>query len=426
MPVHRPMDRREFTKLSVAGCAAAYSSKSLFADDAKLADLTAQAEALHRTIPLFLGYLNFAGEQFQASGGKQCDLAKLDAAGVRTMVVSIGFGCYFVTGPREYTLAGPDEWLREQQLKRIDDVVAAVRRTPRTRLVTRAADIEPSTDDKIGVIVHLTGNNHTTSVDVVDTFFEHGVRATHPAMQYHHRWCEGHKGCAAPAMTPFGREVIRRMNELGIVIDTAHASDESARAMVQTSKKPVNDSHTTSRTRIPDSRGLSDDVLRDIAHSGGVVGVLIADQMLAPSAWKKKYLLAPREPRIWAYNRWVLESTKDPDQRMRLRKDREAQATFYKDKNLPPDVDYPQIRGATIADLADTIDYLIELVGIDHVGIGSDINGIEDHQWPEGMNHTGDLPKMTVELLRRGYSETRLRKLYADNWRRSFRAGMPA
>lgn len=421
MPRRDHPTRRDVLALAGGAVAAAVAQ----AAEPRSRDLQAEAADLHRRIPLFLGYLNFAAEQFLATGGRQCDLAKLDAAGVRTMVVSIGFGCYFQTGPQEFTLAGSDDWLREHQLRRIDEVVATIRRTPRTRLVTRAADLDPSPDGTIGVLVHLTGNNHTTTLADVDTFFAHGVRAVHPAMQYHNRWCAGHKGREAPAITPFGRQVVARMNELGIVIDTAHASDESARAMVETSRTPVNDSHTSSRTRIPECRGLSDDVLRLIARSGGVIGVLFADHMLSSAAWRKKYNLAPRQPRLWAYNRWVLETTVDPDERMRLRKNRTAQDAFYADHKLPPEVAAPTIRGATTADLADLIDYLVRLIGIDHVGLGGDVNGIDDHQWPEGMNHLGELPKLTAELLRRGYDEPQLQKLYADNWRRSFRASLP-
>ena len=239
-----------------------------------------QALGLHKEMPVFVGYFNFSSETFRESGGVQSDLGKLDAAGVRCLVASIGYGCYFQTGPREYQLAGPNEWLFEKQLERIETVTRTIRECPRTRLVTSAEGLSHCGDGTIGVIVHLTGNNHTVDLATVDRFFASGVRAIHPAMQYHNRYCAGHEGLPGPGLTEFGREVVQRMNELGLVVDTAHASDASALALIETSTKPVIDSHTTSRDLVPSSRGLRDTTLRKLADRGGVVGAHLADHML--------------------------------------------------------------------------------------------------------------------------------------------------
>lgn len=390
-----------------------------------------EARALHRRIPVFLGYCVFHAEQFLVRGGTQCDLEKLDAAGVRTFVASVGFGYgspnqpYFQIGPREFVMAGPDDWLLERQLKRIDELVAAIQKCPRTRLVTRARQLVPEKNNSIGVIVHLIGNNHTIRADVVDTFFKRGVRATHPAMEYHSRWCASQNGMPAPVLTGFGRQVIARMNELGIVLDTAHASDASAQALVESSTRPVIDTHTTSRDLVPLSRGLRDQTLTRIARSGGVVGIHFADHMLTTAAWRRKYSRRPARPRQWQYNRYVLGRTKDPEERIRLRNDRATQEAFYRKQNLTPDPPTPGVRAATLSELADAIDYLVKRLGIDHVGIGGDVNGIDDDSWPEGMVHIGQLPYLTAELLARKYSEDQLRKLLSDNWRRVYARCLP-
>lgn len=392
-------------------------------------DRLAEAQALHRKVPVFLGYCVFHPEQFQARGGVQSDLEKLDAAGVRTMVVSVGFGYgspaspYFRTGPTGYVLAGDDAWLRARQLRRIDELVATIKNCPRTRLITRASDLEPR-GDSIGVIVHLIGNNHTLELSDVDEFFRRGVRASHPAYQYHDRWCAGHEGRPAPVITDFGRKVIARMNELGIVVDTAHASDDSALAMIDSSVKPVNDTHTTTRERLPHSRGLRDKTLLRVARSGGVIGVHFADHMVNPDAWRKKYAKAPAQRREWLFHKHVLERTSDPEERIRLRNDAKLREAFYQEHSLPPE---PKAEGraAKISDVADVIDYLVKLAGIDHVGIGGDVNGIDDDQWPEGMDHVGHVPRLTAELLARGYDEPQLRKLWSDNWRRVFARCLP-
>jgi membrane dipeptidase len=394
-------------------------------------DRLREARALHHRIPVFLGYCVFHPEQFKPRGGKQSDLEKFDAAGVRTFIASVGFGYgspeqpYLQTGPHEYALAGSDDWLLQRQLKRIDELVAAIKKCPRTRLITRAGQLPPRNDNSIGVIVHLIGNNHTLGLDTVDTFFQRGVRATHPAMEYHNRWCASQQGIAAPILTGFGRKVIARMNRLGIVMDTAHASDASAQAMIEASAKPVNDSHTTSRDLVPFSRGLRDQTLLRVARSGGVVGIHFADHMLVASAWRRKYEKWAGFSRQWRYNKHVLALTKDPAERIRLRNDRQAQEKFYRAHQLPPDPPRPAFRAANLSRLADVIDYLVKKLGIDHVGIGGDVNGIDEDSWPEGMAHIGHLPRLTAEMLGRGYKENQLRKLLSDNWRRVYAKSLP-
>jgi len=108
---------------------------------------------------------------------------------------------------------------------------------------------------------------------------------------------------------------------------------------------------------------------------------------------------------------------------MHLRKDRDAQGHFYRQHQLPPDPEISQERIVDITHLSDLVDYLIKLMGVDHVGMGGDVNGIDDHQWPSGMDHIGELPNLTAELLRRGFGEDELEKLLASNWRRVYSGG---
>jgi membrane dipeptidase len=318
------------------------------------------------------------------------------------------------------------------KLERIDRAVETIRNCPGTRLVSRASELASPSDDRIGALILLSGNNHTLDLSTVDTFFERGVRVVHPAMQYHNRYCTGIDGLPGPALSDFGRQVIARMNELGIVIDTAHASDESALAMIETSTRPVVDGHTTSRDLVPSSRGLSDRVLKRMAKKGGVVGVHFADHLLSEEAWRTKYGGSQaqgtgegRIPRLWLYNAYILAWTRDPEERMRLRKNRQEQEAFFRKHGLPPEPETPPIRPVNVGHLADLVEYLVNLVGVEHVAIGGDVNGIDDHQWPEGMDHIGHLPRLTAELLRRGYKADALAKILSSNWLRVYRECLP-
>lgn len=395
-------------------------------------DLLPEAKAIHWDAPVFLGYVNFDDSPFLPRGGRQADLEKLEAAGVRTWVASIGFGCYFQTGPEDFVLAGSNEWLREQQFWRVEYVSDKIRACPQTRLVASRADLADADDGTIGVIIHLTGNNHTTDVETVDEFFRRGVRASHPAMDYHNLWCRGARevrvnGRLAPILSGFGREVIARMNELGIVLDTAHMCDPSACELIRASRRPVIDSHTGSRTLAPSSRGLSDETFRLLADKGGVIGIHLADHMLTDQAQRRKYAAVDGPSPGWfAYNRHVVESTDDPAERLRLRRNQDAKRTFYQQHGFAPEPTSPSIRGATLGDMADAIDHLVDVAGIEHVAIGGDVNGIEAHQWPKGMDHIGELPHLTAMLLARKYSHEALHKLLAGNWRRVYTECLPA
>ena len=271
--------------------------------------------------PVFLGGCNFSREQFETTGGKQSDLEKFDAADVRVIVTAVGSGSYFQTGEKQFELAGDDEWILGMQRKNVNEAVAAIRACPQARLITTKAEMrrdpQPGT---LGAILHISGNNHTFRVETVDEFARLGVRAWHPALPYHNRWCSAKEGMPGPVLTDFGREAIARMNERGILVDTAHATDESARAFIKASKRPVIDTHTTSSTLIPDSRGHDDGTLKMIADSGGVIGVQFAEQFLRRDVWKRKYNRAGANTKLWEYNKGVLAGTRDPEERMLLRR----------------------------------------------------------------------------------------------------------
>jgi membrane dipeptidase len=103
----------------------------------------------------------------------------------------------------------------------------------------------------------------------------------------------------------------------------------------------------------------------------------------------------------------------------------EAEQAFYQEHDLPPDLDPPMGRIATITHLANLVDYLINLVGDEHVALGGDVGGISADQWPLGLDHTGHLPRLTADLLGRGYGEDSLRRILSNNWYRIYRECLP-
>jgi membrane dipeptidase len=168
---------------------------------------------------------------------------------------------------------------------------------------------------------------------------------------------------------------------------------------VNTSTKPVIASHSACRSIANVPRNLTDEMIRALANTGGVICVLFYPEFLEPG-WsdKKKRVDAEIEPLV---ERASVQAKGDPVHR-KLARDRVRREEYA--RRLPP---------VTVARVADHIDHIVKLVGIDHVGIGSDFDGIQ--AVPVDLTSVADLPNLTAELLRRGYSEEDIDKILGGN-----------
>lgn len=399
--------------------------------------LLEDARELHRAIPVFAPYFEYYGPNslFLERGGAQCDLEKLRDAGITAFGIAVtnGGAPYFEVAAGRFEVAGPDDWVRERTLRNFAAAMERIRACPGVSVALSASDLSRGTQNgTVQVIPLVTGHRYMTDLDVLDEMFALGLRISHCSSNFCTTWnraAPAHviAGKTAPVFTDFGRAAVERMNELGIVIDVAHMSDESTLAVIEASSKPVIDGHTCSQDAVPSSaRGHRDHALRVIADSGGVVGVHFADHLYTEKVWGLKYLRADNskatqpEPRLWKYNRHLLETVHDPEERSRLRKNRQAQQDFFEAHGLAEEPKAPLSghRLATVADMADQVDYLVNVCGIEAVGLGGDVNGIDAHSWPLGMDHVGELPHLTAELLRRGWNEDAIEKFLSRNWYR--------
>lgn len=396
-----------------------------------------EALALHRRMPVAASYFEFYGYDslFKPDGGQFADLAKLDRAHLRTFgcAVANGSAGYFQVGPDDYEVAGDQDWALHRLLRLYDAAMAQVQRCPRVRLVKTAADLRRRDDPQaLAVVPLVTGHAWMKDLSAIDTMFRRGLRISHVGSVSCIHWCRPCPavrvaGRVGPVLSEFGRQAVARMNELGILLDMAHVSDESTAAIVGASARPVIDSHTGSRTAVPDSRGHDDRTLRLIADRGGVAGIHFADHLWTTRVWgSKNRPQAERRPSpMWEYHRHVLDHHPDPDQRMAARKDRAAIDAFLTARGVPPLPPPPAARIGTVADMAGHVEHMVDVMGIDHVGLGGDVNGIADHQWPLGMDDVGQLPQLTAELIRRGWRETRIEKFLWRNWDRVLAEVLP-
>jgi membrane dipeptidase len=203
-------------------------------------------------------------------------------------------------------------------------------------------------------------------------------------------------------LSDFGKEVVREMNRLGMLIDVSHVSDKTLSDALDVSKAPIIASHSSARALSNVPRNIPDDLLKRIAKNGGVVqvnfySVFVDTQTVSPQS-------AVRDRRLKAQQDVIDEKYKNDPERRAEESDKLEAAN-----PLPP---------LPISKLIDHIDHIVKVAGIDHVGIGADFDGAND--MPEGAQDVSMLPNITYELLKRGYSERDIRKILGENFLRAF------
>ncbi len=214
-------------------------------------------------------------------------------------------------------------------------------------------------------------------------------------------------------LSPFGRTVIQEMNRIGMLVDLSHVSPDTMRQAIALSNAPVIFSHSGARAITEHPRNVPDDVLKSLKTRDGVVMVNFYSGYVsnAYSQWS-----ADRGAEIARFNA-------PPFGGLYIgQPERAAEALAAWDKEHPKPV-------VTVGDVADHLDHIVKVAGIDHVGIGSDFDGV-DGETPAGLKSVADYPNLFAELIRRGWSDTMLAKLAGNNILRVMRgaekvAGLP-
>lgn len=238
------------------------------------------------------------------------------------------------------------------------------------------------------------------SFDRLKWFYDRGVRYVTLCHSSDNQICDS---CASKVkrwggLSPFGKELVAEMNRLGILIDVSHISDASFYDVLKYSDRPVVATHSCCRALCPHPRNMTDDMIRSLASAGGVIQInfypLFLDsgfaEVLSGSGLEEKGGYVEKE---------FINDPSDPLKR----------AAWNRIQDQIQALPRPSFKL-----IADHIDHVVALAGIDHVGIGSDFDGIE--VTPEGMEDISMMPKLFEELRRRGYSETDLEKIASGNF----------
>lgn len=265
---------------------------------------------------------------------------------------------------------------------------------------------------KIGSLIGVEGGHSIDgSLGVLRTYYTLGVRYMTLTHSDTLAWADSSTDVSkSSGLSGFGREVVREMNRLGMLVDVSHTSDDTVRDALETSAAPIIASHSSARALANHVRCIPDDLLRAIGGNGGVVMVNFFSGYLVPES-------ADYFADILEVNRRMREEY--PDE-----KEYEKARDAWRKVMQKQIAEGGKVKPGTVKDVVNHIDHIVKIAGIDHVGLGGDYDGVS--MLPERMGDVSSYPLITQELLNRGYSEKKIRKILGENVLRALRAAEKA
>ncbi len=272
----------------------------------------------------------------------------------------------------------------------------------RIALALNAADVVRITrSGRIAAVLTIEGGHQIDDdLAVLRMYHRLGIRSMTLTHFRNNNWADSSTDTPAHnGLTDFGRQVVREMNQLGMIIDVSHVSDKTFFDVLATTAKPVIASHSSCRAISDVPRNMTDEMLQALAKNGGVVGINFAPGFLNPKdaeAIKNSIAaIAQSEPALTG-----------------KALDDYAAEEFRKDS-------VPQPANATLEDAVEHIDHAVKVAGIDHVGIGSDFDGISSV--PKGLEDISKMSALRAALRKKGYAEEDIRKIFGLNTLRVLR-----
>jgi len=268
-------------------------------------------------------------------------------------------------------------------------------------------------EHKLAALLGIEGG-HSIENDVrlLRDFYRLGVRYMTLSWSNTNEWADSSGDIDNPkvehhnGLTDGGKEIVLEMNRLGMLVDISHVADKTFYDAIAVTKAPVIASHSSARALTNHPRNMTDDMLRAVAKNGGVVQVNFYNAFIDENYRKGAEAQAKdRDNAVKAYTEQLRAAGKTVTYLDSDRIEREWAAKIPR----PP-----------LSSLIDHIDHIAKVAGIDHVGLGSDFDGVSGAT-PAGIDSAADLPKITQALLDRGYSADDIRKILGGNLLRVFR-----
>jgi membrane dipeptidase len=395
--------------LSTAACASAQGSPQ--SEDA----LIARARGIHERVMTLDTHVDIQPTTFSANqpnyvnGGlvnpnQQVDLPKMEQGGLDAVFFSIYQGQQQNFTPEGYQSAFNTAMAKVEAIRRMTTQLAP----NRIGLATTAAEVRRIAASGRKVALMGMENGYALGEDIgnVKKFADLGVRYLSLAHNGNNQLADSNNGQPDGerhgGLSALGRQAVVEANRWGVMLDISHPSKKANMQTFQLTRAPVIASHSAMRALADHTRNLDDEELQALKRNGGVVQVVaFASYLKVPPAERTQALNALRQEfGITGGGNNALQS---------LTEERRAQ---YQARLAELERRYPAPARANVSDLVDHIDYAVKLIGIDHVGISSDFDG---GGGVDGWNNATETFNVTLELVRRGYSEADIAKIWSGN-----------
>jgi membrane dipeptidase len=296
----------------------------------------------------------------------------------------------------------------------IDSVYEQAARHPdRMMMAFSTADIERAhRDHKLAALMGIEGGHSIENdIHLLRDYYRLGVRYMTLTWSNTNEWGDSSGDIDDPkvqhhnGLTDFGKQVVLEMNRLGMMVDISHVADKTFWDAIATTKAPVIASHSSSRALVNAPRNMTDDMLKAVAKNGGVVQVNFFDGFIDEDF--RKAMLAQQKDQQAAVHAYEEQMRSD------------GKAVSYIDLDRIEREWMAKIPRPPLKSLIDHIDHIAKVAGVDHVGLGSDFDGVSGAT-PAGIDSAADLPKITQALLDRGYSADDIHKILGGNLMRVF------
>jgi len=336
------------------------------------------------------------------SGKSHSDIARFKKAGMDIQVFSIFCDERF----------GKDTAFKYANIE-IDSLYAIVgRNREKMMIVTNPMELQQAVKQKkLGCMMGVEGGHMIEdNLDHVDALFKRGVRYMTLTWNNSTSWAtsafdETRKKDSLPhiGLTDFGKEVVKKMNRLGMVVDISHVGEQTFWDAIHTTTKPVIASHSCVYNLCPVPRNLKDDQIKAIGQNGGVIHLNFYSGFIDSNYNKGKTAF--------------LQKHKQEVDSLKSLKWANYEIEEWTAKKYPQEVEAYR---PDLSQLLNHLDYIVKMIGIDHVGLGSDFDGIESA--PKPLDDVTSFPLITKALMERGYSKKNIEKILGGNFVRVFKA----
>src|SRR5688572_28880324 len=326
----------------------------------------------------------------------QADLSSLQESGITASF----FAAYV---PPFYAGRGAADFAR----RLIEVVEGQVQRRPDAlTFCTDSSGIRTAKrDGKIALMIGVEGGHAIEdSLDILRELYGRGARYMTLTHVNTNNWCDSSgDGGRHGGLTDFGRDVVRTMNDLGMIVDISHVSDKAFFHTIETTRVPIVATHSSCRALCRHPRNMTDDMLRELAKNGGVCMINFFSAFISDEV--AQVIMHAQKPSKKNGGDPIGGTEEMPDDRT----DWDTYLEWFQTLGCPT---------ATLDQVADHIFHAADVAGIDHVGIGSDFDGVPS--LPSGLETAAGLPALTARLLERGMSEEDVEKVLGGNFMRVF------